>query len=228
MQFLRDVFHLFYPNICFGCFNHLLKNETILCLNCRHDLPLTNFSNEENNLIEKAFYGRIPVQSATALFYYFKKSTVQNLIHSLKYKGQQQIGTFIGSWLADEMLASERFQDLDAIIPVPLHRKKFKKRGYNQVSTFGKELSKKMNIPLIENSLLKVTGTATQTKKLRLDRWLNVQKLFVVANSSQLENRHILLIDDIITTGATLEACYMALEKVNNIKISIACMAYTK
>jgi competence protein ComFC len=228
MNFLKDVYSLFYPEVCLCCSEHLTTNETVICVRCRHQLPLTNFSSESNNLVEKSFYGRIPVESGTALFYFFKKGHVQELIHALKYKKQQQVGVLLGNWLGDELLESGRFSNIDCIIPVPLHRKKLKSRGYNQVTTFGESLAKKLNIPFEETILKRISFTNTQTKKVRFDRWRNVQELFFVEHYKALDNKHILLIDDIITTGATLEACSKAFEKSNNIKISIACMAYAK
>ena len=228
MRILKNMFAIFFPEICLCCNDYLAPNDSVICLTCRHDLPLTNFSFEENNLIEKSFYGRIPLQTATSLFYFFKKGNVQRLIHELKYKKQQQVGTLIGDWLGDQLIESERFATIDCIIPVPLHRKKLKKRGYKQVTTFGESLAKKLAIPYYENILIRVSSTKTQTKKLRFDRWKNVHELFQIQNNFVLENKHVLLIDDVITTGATLEACYEALNKTKNLKISIACMAYTK
>ena len=228
MNFLKDILHLFYPDVCISCTDHLTTNEHLVCLNCRLDLPLTHFSFEKNNLVEKTFYGRIPVENATVLFYFLKKGKIQQLIHQLKYKNKQEVGTFIGNWLGDEMNESNRFNNIDCIIPVPLHPKKQKKRGYNQVTTFGESLSKSLHIPFIETVLLRKSFTNTQTKKQRFDRWKNVSELFYVNNPEILNNKHILLIDDVITTGATLEACYKALKTVENLKISIACMAYTK
>jgi ComF family protein len=228
MKFLKEVYALFYPEVCLCCQNHLTTNETIICVHCRHDLPLTNFSAEVNNLVEKSFYGRSKIESATALFYFYKKSNVQTLIHALKYKNQQQVGVVLGNWLGEEIIESNRFSNIDYVIPVPLHKKKLAARGYNQVTTFGESLAKKLQVTFAECFLKRVSYTNTQTKKIRLDRWKNVQELFIVENIADLENKHILLIDDIITTGATLEACCKAFEKVHNLKISIACMAYTK
>lgn len=228
MKLLKDIFNVFYPDICLCCNTALTTNEHIICLFCRNDLPLTNFCYETNNLVEKTFYGRIPIKKGTALFYFLKKGKTQQLMHRLKYKGNQEIGSFIGDWLGENMLLSNRFNDIDCIIPVPLHYKKQKKRGYNQVSTFGISLSKTLKIPYYEGVLQRKTATNTQTKLIRLDRWKNVKELFQVENTHKLNNKHILLIDDIITTGATLEACYLALNKCENIKISIASMAYTK
>jgi ComF family protein len=228
MNFLKDIYALFYPEVCLCCFNNLTSNESVICVTCRHDLPLTNFSNQKNNAIETSFYGRIPVENATALFYFFKKGKIQHLIHALKYKKQQQVGTLLGNWLGEEIINSNQFSTIDCIVPVPLHPKKLKSRGYNQVATFGKSLAEKLNKPYIDTVLKRGQFTNTQTKKLRLDRWKNVSDIFFVENNNTLQNKHILLIDDIITTGATLEACYKAFENTKNIKISIASMAYTK
>lgn len=228
MFFLNDLLSIFYPEICVSCNNLLTTQEKTICINCLHDLPYTNFSTEKGNLVEKTFYGRILVENATALLYFHKKGNVQELIHALKYRNQQQVGTLLGNFLGDELLKSKRFSNINCIVPVPLHPKKLKKRGYNQVTNFGKSIAEKLNIPLIENVLIKTSSNKTQTKKIRFDRWKNANDLFIVKNEKLIENKHILLIDDIITTGATLEACYKALHKINNLKISIASMAYTK
>ena len=224
---LNDVFNLFYPELCSICENQLVKGEKTICIQCLSDLPITNFCKLKNNSVESSFYGRILIEEATSLFFYQKKGKVQKLIHQLKYKGNQQIGAVLGDWLGENMLLSDRFKDLDGIITVPLHPNKFKKRGYNQVTTFGESLAKKLEIPLIENVLVKVSGSQTQTKKNRFDRSVNVNEKFELLDNEVLKNKHILLIDDIITTGATLEACSIQLQQTKNIKISIATMAYT-
>ncbi|MEX1381867.1 ComF family protein [Lutibacter sp.] len=228
MNFLKDIFTIFYPDICLCCKDQLTTNEQLICIDCRHDLPVTNFTNEADNIVEKIFYGRVPVQEATSLLYFLKKGKVQELMHQLKYKSQQKVGTFIGDWLGEIILNSKRFKTIDCIIPVPLHKTKQHLRGYNQVSTFGKSLSQKLEIPFYEDILLKTSATKTQTKKLRLDRWKNSEHQFILQKTNTLKNKHILLIDDIITTGATLEACINAFETNKNIKISIATMAYTQ
>lgn len=222
-----DVFNLFYPELCSICEKQLVKGEKTICISCMSDLPVTNFCKLINNNVEISFYGRIPVEEATSLFYFHKKGKVQKLIHQLKYKGNQQIGVILGDWLGENMLLSPRFKDLDCIIPVPLHPNRLKKRGYNQVTTFGQHLSNKLKIPLIDNVLIKISASKSQTKKGRFDRSDNVNEKFEMIDHEILKNKHILLIDDIITTGATLEACSLQLLQSDNIKISIATMAYT-
>ena len=228
MIFLKNIYELFYQELCLCCNEALNIQESIICIHCRHDLPLTNFTSEKENLIEKAFYGKTQIEAATALFYFFKKGTIQHLIHNLKYKNQQQVGTFLGNWLGCELTNNSRFSTIDVIIPVPLHKKKLKSRGYNQVTTFGNSLAQNMKVPFQENILSRISSTKTQTKKIRFNRWENVQELFFVENEKALENKHILLIDDIITTGATLEACSITFSPIKKVKLSIATMAYSK
>ena len=227
MNLFYDILNLFYPDICLCCKNQLTTGEKTVCIDCRHDLPLTNFTKEPNNLVEKILYGRVSIEEATSLFYFLKKGKIQQLMHELKYNGQQEVGAFIGNWLGDQLLAS-RFKTINCIIPVPLHKEKQKIRGYNQVTTFGKTLSEKLTIPFYDDVLIKTTATKTQTKKLRFDRWKNAEHTFILKNSEKIEDKHILLIDDIITTGATLEACSNVFKQIKNVKISIATMAYTK
>lgn len=228
MQFLIDIKNIFYPNICLSCEAVLSNNEHVVCTSCLYKLPLS-YSLEINNLIvEKVFFGRVKVFQATALLSYQKKGITQKLIHQLKYRGHQEIGTYLGDWLGSKMIKSELFDTIDYIIPVPLHKKRLKKRGYNQVSTFGLQLSKKLKVPFIENILIRTSTNPTQTKKTRLERWKNVVELFYLTDTTIFENKHILLIDDILTTGATIEACANELFKTNNITISLAFMAITE
>lgn len=228
MKVLNAIIELFYPTICYCCDNQLTEGEKHICVHCRFDLPTTNITDIQGNIVEQAFYGRIPIVAATSLFYFYKDGKIQKLIHQLKYRGEQNVGVFAGQWLGEEMINSERFTTVDCIIPVPLHKKKLKKRGYNQVEKFGKTLATKLNVSYIDNVLIKVSATKTQTHKMRFDRWKNVRELFTLQNQHLIHNKHILLIDDVITTGATLEACYKALNKAKGIQISIASIAYTK
>lgn len=225
---LSNLLGLFYPKKCPTCAKVISNYEEILCLSCKMELPIIDFTDNEDNIIEKLFYGRIPVEAATSLLYFNKRGIVQRLIHQLKYKGQQEIGKFLGEWLGKKMLLTNRFNSLDCIIPVPLHPKKLKKRGYNQVDTFGESLSKRLEIPLINDKLLRISKSNTQTFKNRFERWKNVEEIFELSDKEFFKNKHILLIDDIVTTGATLESCCIQLLKTDNIKISIATMAITE
>ena len=224
---IKDILGLFYPQICLTCAKVLTKYEEILCFSCRTDLPVTNFSKLNENEIEKIFYGRIPVEAATSLLHYSKKGSVQKLIHQLKYKKQQHIGILLGEMLGDEMQLYNRFNTVDCIIPVPLHPKKLKSRGYNQVTLFGQTLSQKLNVPYYSDILKGKVSQKTQTHKSRFDRLKHLEDNFELVNKELLENMHILLIDDVVTTGATLEACCIQLSQSKNIKISIATMAIT-
>lgn len=223
----NDLLGLFYPKICLTCAKVLIKYEEILCFSCRTELPLTNFSEFKENEVERTFYGRIQVEAGTSLLHYSKKGIVQKLIHQLKYKKQQQIGAFLAELLGDEMMQYSRFNTVDCIIPVPLHPKKLKSRGYNQVTLFGQILSQKLNIPYFDDILKGKVSLKTQTHKSRFDRLKHLEDNFELTNKELLKNRHILLIDDVVTTGATLEACCIQLNQVKNIKISIATMAIT-
>jgi len=224
---IKDLLGLFYPKICLTCAKVLSKYEEILCFSCKSGLPLTNFSNFSNNETEKIFSGRVQVDSATSLLHYSKKGNVQKLIHQLKYKNQQNIGLLLGELLGDEILLSNRFATVDCIIPVPLHPSKLKIRGYNQVTKFGRSLSHKLNVPFYEDILKVRAFVKTQTHKNRFDRQKSLEKNFELANEQILKNKHVLLIDDVVTTGATLEACCIQLSRSKNIKISIATMAIT-
>ena len=227
MNALKDVIALFFPKTCICCEEQLIKGEFEICLKCRFELPVTNYTDEINNEVEKVFYGRVKIEFATALLFYRKKGISQKILNHLKYRGNQNIGNLLGEWLGNELRECKRLQPVDYIVPVPLHPKKLEKRGYNQLSTFGKTLSKMLNVPYIEAILTKKSATETQTLKLRFERWKNVNEIFDIVDTTIFENKHILLIDDVITTGATLESCALELLKTKNIKISIATMTFT-
>ncbi len=225
---LRDLFYLFFPSHCASCDRTLLKNEHIICLRCRHELPVTNYHFLNVEKIEKVFYGRIPITNATALLSFHKDGLVQNLIHNLKYRGQENIGKVLGNWLGSELKQISAYQEIDIIIPVPIHRKRMKERGYNQVAKFGQEIAKHLHADYIDFILKKKSNTFKQSKKNRQTRWENTQGSFIIENQNLLQDKHILLVDDIITTGATLESCALLLLQIPNIKISIATMAITE
>ena len=222
---IKNLLNLFFPKVCFGCSHLLSDNEDSLCTKCRHDLPITNYHFNNDDALEKIFYGRAKIDHATALLNFEKKGIVQHLLHNLKYKGHEDIGTFLGKWLGHELATVQAYQNIDVVIPVPLHRKKLKHRGYNQVAKFGIEIAKALNANYNDSVLVKITNTKTQVFKKRIARWNSDNEVFTIVNSSSINGKHILLVDDIITTGATIEACVNVLNKAQNIKISIASMA---
>ena len=221
----KNIINLFFPPVCAGCHSFLLSNENVICTLCRHNIPLTNHHLNPQNESFTKFYGRIPVEHSSALLYFHKKGIVQELIHNLKYKGQEEIGTVLGEWYADDLKNSEILQSVDEIIPVPLHRKKLRERGYNQVTNFGLALSKNLNIPYKPSLLVRNIYSKTQSKKTLLSRSDGIDTIFDVVFTEKDHNKHFLLIDDVITTGSTLEACSHALLKIPGAKISIVCMA---
>lgn len=228
-KFLLFVFNylinLFFPKVCVGCHTLLLRGETVLCTRCRHELPLTQYHLDPKNEAVKKFYGKIDIQHASALLYFNKKGIVQELIHNLKYKGHEEIGTILGSWYAEDLKGLNLETPFDVVIPVPLHPRKLKKRGYNQVTTFGTTLSKGLNITFDSSLLYRKKYSKTQSKKNLLGRSENIENIFDVNFSEENHNKHYLIVDDVLTTGATLEACSRALQKIPGVKISIVCMA---
>ncbi|WP_298237694.1 phosphoribosyltransferase family protein [uncultured Algibacter sp.] len=222
---MQSLVNLFFPKICYACLNLLEDNQDTICVSCRHDLPVTNYHFNDDDTVLKVFYGRVKVEKATALFRFEKKSIVQQLIHGLKYKGYENIGFVLGDWLGGELKTIEHYNTIDFVIPVPLHKKKLKKRGYNQVAKFGQQIAEALNAKYVDDVLLKITNTKSQVNKMRFARWNESDELFTLQNKNSIEHKHILLVDDIITTGATLEACTNVLNQASNIKISIAVMA---
>ena len=222
---LKPLVNLFFPKVCYACYNLLGDHEDTICLDCRHDLPVTNFHFDNNDSVAKALYGRAKIKNGTALFRFEKKGNVQRLIHHLKYKDHEHIGFVLGNWLGGELKTLDSYKHIDVVFPVPLHKKKLKKRGYNQVTKFGQQLAEALSAEYNDDVLIKVTNTKSQVNKKRLARWTNSDELFTIKNPETIENKHILLVDDIITTGATLEACIMVLNEAKYIKISIATMA---
>jgi len=221
----KAILNLFFPEVCLACKLQLTDNEKYLCTHCRHALPLTNFHLIQDPFITKLFYGRAHITSGTALLHFEKKGIVQQIIHQLKYRGQEQVGTFLGAWLGAELSYCKDYATIDLVIPVPLHKKKLRRRGYNQVAKFGQEIAKALNADYVDDVLIKVTNTASQVNKNRFSRWTGKNDLFALSNMQKITGKHILLVDDIITTGATLEACIQELDKAKNLSISVATMA---
>ncbi|MCP9198968.1 double zinc ribbon domain-containing protein [Gramella sp. GC03-9] len=223
----HDFLNLLYPPACHICEAELLKNEHILCTTCLHDLPVTKYHLDNENPVKKVFYGRVKIQNATALLHFRKKAGVQQLIHDLKYRGHREIGIYLGKWLGEELKEASTFRGIDAVIPVPLHRKKLKQRGFNQVEDFGKEIAGALNAEYLDTILLKVSASQTQTLKGRISRWGKLEETLSIENAENIQNKHLLLVDDLVTTGATLEACSHKLLEVPGVKLSIATMAIT-
>lgn len=224
---LKDIFNLFFPNTCLLCDDTLLQEEKTLCIKCRFELPLAETIDVSNNMVEEMFYERLPIEFAASLLLYKSKGVTQKLIHKLKYRDNEQIGFFLGGWFGSELAASSRLPKIDYVVPVPIHKNKLKTRGYNQVEAFAKQIAKHINATYNDTNLLCVIDVDTQTHKQRLDRWQNVKEKFKVTNTTFFNNKSILLVDDVITTGATLEVCALQLQKSKGVKISIATMAFT-
>ncbi len=223
---LENVLNLFYPKVCFGCSALLISNESVICTRCRHEIPFTLHHQNPNNEAFKKFYGKIPIEFAATFVYFHKKGIVQQLIHNLKYRGHEEIGSAFADWCAADLSSLEILSDIDEIIPVPIHKKKLKERGYNQVTTFGKSLSFHLKRSYNEHLLIRTKYSKTQTRKNLLNRIeVNNNEIFDVLYDSKDYNKHYLLIDDVLTTGSTLEACGKALLKIPGAKISIYCMA---
>lgn len=216
-----------FPDYCVNCGCILHSSEKFLCLFCRANLQETELHLQKHNRIIKQFYGQCDLFCATSLFYFYKNSAVQHLIHELKYKGKQEIGAWLGNWLGEKIKTVEDFQLTDVVIPVPLHKNKLKKRGYNQVALFGKELARILRADYIDDVLVKEKANTTQTKKDLWSRFRDSKDVFSIQNKEQIEGKKILLVDDLITTGATIESCFFQLQKANNVQVGVATMAYS-
>jgi ComF family protein len=229
MQFFKtlavDLFQLLFPNLCHACGQSLVKSEHLICLNCLYDLPYTDFHLFSDNPVARQFWGRFPCAYATGMLYFKKGGKVQQLLHSLKYRGKAELGHMLGQMLAERMMKGQ-CPDFDLIIAVPLHRKKEKLRGYNQSQCIAQGSSSVLGVPVVRNILLKKKSTSSQTKKGRFDRFENLKQAFGISDKSMLENKHVLLVDDVVTTGATLEACALVLLAAGVKTISIATVAY--
>ncbi|PJA10039.1 MAG: hypothetical protein COX70_00045 [Flavobacteriales bacterium CG_4_10_14_0_2_um_filter_32_8] len=221
---LNDFFNLIFPKLCCACNQALLKNEKIICTTCIVNLPKTNFHLDVENPVNKIFWGRVPIEMATSFYLFSKKGKVQHLLHQLKYKGVKEVGSVIGNLFGQELKQSTSFNGIDYIIPVPLHKKKLKKRGYNQSEWIAKGLSEAMDIPINLNTLHRKVDSTTQTKKSRYNRWENVGEIFDITGN-ELDNKSVLLVDDVLTTGATIEACAQVLIQ-HGCKVYVATIAY--
>lgn len=221
---INDINNILLPKLCFGCNALLYRGEEHICTVCRNQLPLTEYSFNAENQVDRIFYGRINISKASAFLFFTDHGIVKNMIHYLKYKNQEQIGFFLGQWYG-QIIRNNNYLEIDYVIPVPLHPKKQRKRGYNQVSLFAKTVAEHLNAHYLENILIKTANTRTQTKKTRLLRWQNKQALYILTDAEFLKDKKVLLLDDVITTGATMEACATALSTAPGIKLYIASIA---
>lgn len=222
----NSTLHLLYPHICTGCGSDLLEADNLLCLKCIHDLPHTGFADLPDNPVEKYFWGRIPLTAAYSQFYFSKEFLIQHLIHQLKYNGNTGIGAYLGEIMGTTLLNSRRFSSIDALIPLPLYADKEHKRGYNQAAVICNGIAAVMNLPVLNGAVIRRHATETQTRKHRTERWENVQQSFQVTRKNELAGKHLLLVDDVVTTGATLEACGQAILEIDNVQLSFATLAY--
>jgi len=226
-QYLKGLVCIFYPHVCAACGSVLYFNEKVLCLKCYADLPRTGFHAHADNEVARLFWGRIPVRNATSFIIFNKESRYRKILHELKYKGQELVGTEMGRLFGLELRGTP-FAAADIIHPVPLHPYKLRKRGYNQSTLIAGGMADILHIPMATDLVMRVAVTGSQTRKSRYERWENVRNTFRIPFPEALRNRHILLVDDVITTGATIEACAEALLAVPGVTVSIASLAYTR
>jgi ComF family protein len=224
---ISSLTNLFFPKLCSGCGNDLFGDEEILCISCIDKLPVTNFHLHANNPVEKIFWGRLPLVMAASYLYFTKDSLLQHLLHSFKYNGNKDIGFYFGRCMGKAFLQSNRFNQIDGLIPLPLHPRKEKKRGYNQATVLCNGIADIMQIPVFTNAIVRPTATETQTHKNRIRRWQNIEGKFLMNDMNIILNKHVVLIDDVVTTGATLESCGQELLKAHGVRLSIATLAYT-
>ncbi|MFV0592626.1 MAG: ComF family protein [Draconibacterium sp.] len=223
---LSDIFELFFPSLCVTCGERLISQEKFVCLNCWYDLPVTNFHLEPENKVEQLFWGRVNIANATAFYSYKKGSRYQQLIHFVKYKGMKELGVEAGRKFGYRLAEAGRFSSADVLLPVPLHPKKEKKRGYNQCLYIARGIAEVLNKPVLADNLYRKVFTSTQTRKNRFERWQNTEGIFDIRRPDELMGKHILLVDDVVTTGSTLEACAYQLLKIDGVKVSIATLAF--
>ncbi|WP_346236060.1 ComF family protein [Niabella insulamsoli] len=220
---LKDaLLHIFYPHICAGCGSDILPATSQLCVSCIHQLPITGFENQPDNPIEKKLTGRIAFGKATAQLYFDKLAPIQQMMHAFKYRGNKELGHQLGLIMGNQLFQSNRFRYMEALIPLPLHENKQRKRGYNQAAILCHGIAEILKIPVLTDVVTRSEATDSQTKKNAIERWDNMKGKFVLNDATSIENKQVLLVDDVITTGATLEACANALAAAAGVGIHIA------
>lgn len=223
---IGDLLNLLFPNLCISCNASLSRNERHLCVGCLIRLPETQHHLTRENSVEKTLWGRIPFERAFSFLYFNQKGTTQKLLHELKYKGNEELAHFLGEMYANKIRKTVEYHGINAIVAIPLHKMKMAKRGYNQSLAFANGMAKQLPLENLSDYVSRKKNTDTQTKKSRIDRWDNVNSVFAIQNLQYFENKHILVVDDVITTGATIESCASEITKSVNCRISIASIAY--
>ncbi len=221
-EIAHGIIHLFYPRLCEGCNKALLGNEEVLCISCALELPKTAYHHIPDNDTAMRLAGRIPFVQATSFAHFTNDGLLQHLLHGLKYTNKKETGIYLGKQFAYDLQKTGWIKTVDAIIPVPLHAKKEAIRGYNQSALIGQGMSEVLHIPLNSTALVRSRHTESQTQKTRAERLENMKEAFLIKDANALQGKHVLLLDDVLTTGATLEACALALLQVKEIKLSIA------
>lgn len=224
-EIIHEFSHLFFPNCCVICGTKLLSPEESVCLECLYKLPKTNDFKEVNNSTETLLAGRFPFERAASFCEFSKEGMFQSIIHHIKYNHREKLGVAMGRLFGQDLLESDFICSIDVIVPVPLHPKKQRERGYNQSERIAEGFSEVTAIPISRDNLVRIVYNPTQTRLSKTQRWENVKNIFKVTNPSEFSEKHILLVDDVVTTGSTLEACAIALGKCSNIKISVATLA---
>jgi ComF family protein len=223
---IKDSFlHLLFPHVCAGCGSDRLNKENMLCIRCMEALPETHFEQHQNNPVEKKFWGRLPLRAATAQYYFTRESLVQQLIHEFKYKGNRELGMQLGRMMGNSLNRSYRFRP-EALIALPLFPARERKRGFNQSELLCQGIAQELGIPVLKNVIARPQHTETQTRKGRIERWKNIEGKFVLKDPFSIAGKHLLLIDDVITTGATMESCGAELLKAENVQLSAACLCF--
>jgi ComF family protein len=221
-----DFISLLFPRLCYACGRHLMRNENLICTECYVVIPRTNYHCEKDNPVAQLFWGRCMIEKAAAFSYYNKGSRIRNLIHYLKYKGISEIGYELGRIYGLSLEASGFTKDIDLIIPVPLHPEKKRIRGFNQSESISMGIADAARLPVDIKSLSRAVVSATQTKRSRYERWTNVEGIFQVIDPQTILGKHVLLVDDVITTGSTIESCSNELLKIEGVKVSVVALAF--
>lgn len=224
-QVTQSLLQLFFPQTCRGCGSDAVSNEQLLCISCLQRLPVTDFFKHADNAAEKMLTGRLPIISAASHIFFTQQSLIQQLMHQFKYKGGKEIGEYFGRKMGTCILESERFNGIDAIIPMPMHPQRMKKRKYNQATILSEGIATVIGRPVLEEVIIRTGTTGSQTHRNRIERWENISSSFVLRHPEQVTGKHILLVDDVITTGATLEACGTELLKAPGTTLSFCTLA---